>query len=86
MNRRVREIAGENLGVTGVVFVCLCGPQCRRRVFHRLLYVILMMRKERAKPCLLTPTQAVCNARDQAVLFVRSGDDSKVSMKCYNIV
>ncbi|MCJ8749257.1 hypothetical protein PDJAM_G00174220 [Pangasius djambal] len=46
------------------------GNECRRRVFHRLLYVILMMRKERAKPCLLTPSQAVCNARDQAILFI----------------
>ncbi|XP_053087025.1 condensin-2 complex subunit D3 [Pangasianodon hypophthalmus] len=46
------------------------GNECRRRVFHRLLYVILMMRKERAKPCLLPPSQAVCNARDQAILFI----------------
>ncbi|XP_053474967.1 condensin-2 complex subunit D3 [Ictalurus furcatus] len=46
------------------------GNECRRRVFHRLLYVILMMRKERAKPCLLAPSQAVCNARDQAVRFI----------------
>ncbi|XP_060772642.1 condensin-2 complex subunit D3 isoform X2 [Neoarius graeffei] len=46
------------------------GNECRRRVFHRLLYVILMMRKERPKPCLLTPSQAVCSARDQAILFI----------------
>ncbi|KAF4071642.1 hypothetical protein AMELA_G00275640 [Ameiurus melas] len=46
------------------------GNECRRRVFRRLLYVILMMRKERTKPCLLAPSQAVCNARDQAVLFI----------------
>ncbi|KAB5518558.1 hypothetical protein PHYPO_G00167430 [Pangasianodon hypophthalmus] len=46
------------------------GNECRRRVFHRLLYVILMMRKERAKPCLLPPSQAICNARDQAILFI----------------
>ncbi|XP_066516034.1 condensin-2 complex subunit D3 isoform X2 [Hoplias malabaricus] len=47
------------------------GNECRRRVFHRLLYVILMMRKEdRAKPCLLAPSQSVYKARDQAVLFI----------------
>uniref|UniRef100_A0AAR2KRM9 Condensin-2 complex subunit D3 n=1 Tax=Pygocentrus nattereri TaxID=42514 RepID=A0AAR2KRM9_PYGNA len=48
------------------------GNECRRRVFHRLLYVILMMRKEeRAKPCPLPPSQTVYKARDQAVLFIR---------------
>ncbi|KAF7686726.1 condensin-2 complex subunit D3 [Silurus meridionalis] len=46
------------------------GNECRRRVFHRLLYVILMMKKDRVKPCLLTPSQAVCAARDQAILFI----------------
>ncbi|KAI4878686.1 hypothetical protein NFI96_030339 [Prochilodus magdalenae] len=47
------------------------GNECRRRVFHRLLYVILMMRKEeRAKPYLLAPSQTVFKARDQAVLFI----------------
>ncbi|GAA6088976.1 condensin-2 complex subunit D3 [Tachysurus ichikawai] len=46
------------------------GYECRRRVFHRMLYVILMMRKDRAKPCLLAPTQAVCSARDQAIVFI----------------
>ncbi|XP_072526463.1 condensin-2 complex subunit D3 [Salminus brasiliensis] len=47
------------------------GNECRRRVFHRLLYVILMMRKEeRSKPCLLAPSQTVLKARDQAVHFV----------------
>ncbi|XP_060720583.1 condensin-2 complex subunit D3 [Tachysurus vachellii] len=46
------------------------GHECRRRVFHRMLYVILMMRKDRAKPCLLAPTQAVCSARDQAIVFI----------------
>ncbi|KAG7313918.1 hypothetical protein KOW79_022414 [Hemibagrus wyckioides] len=46
------------------------GNECRRRVFHQMLYVILMMKKERAKPSLLAPSQAVCNARDQAILFI----------------
>uniref|UniRef100_A0AAY5EYD2 Condensin-2 complex subunit D3 n=1 Tax=Electrophorus electricus TaxID=8005 RepID=A0AAY5EYD2_ELEEL len=48
------------------------GNECRRRVFHRLLYVILMMRKgDRAKQCLLLPpSQASFSARDQAVRFI----------------
>ncbi|XP_022537482.2 condensin-2 complex subunit D3 [Astyanax mexicanus] len=47
------------------------GNECRRRVFHRLLYVILMMRKdERSNPCLLAPSQTVYKARDQAILFI----------------
>lgn len=46
--------------------------QCRRRVFRKLLYVILMMKtQERSKPCLLAPSQTVCGARDQAILFIR---------------
>uniref|UniRef100_A0A673LIA9 Condensin-2 complex subunit D3 n=1 Tax=Sinocyclocheilus rhinocerous TaxID=307959 RepID=A0A673LIA9_9TELE len=48
------------------------GDECRRRVFRKLLYVILMMKtQERSKPCLLAPSQAVCGARDQAILFIR---------------
>uniref|UniRef100_A0A8C1CCG5 Condensin-2 complex subunit D3 n=1 Tax=Cyprinus carpio carpio TaxID=630221 RepID=A0A8C1CCG5_CYPCA len=40
-------------------------------VFRKLLYVILMMKtQERSKPCLLAPSQAVCGARDQAMLFI----------------
>uniref|UniRef100_A0A8C1QFR6 Condensin-2 complex subunit D3 n=1 Tax=Cyprinus carpio TaxID=7962 RepID=A0A8C1QFR6_CYPCA len=47
------------------------GDECRRRVFRKLLYVILMMKtQERSKPCLLAPSQAVCGARDQAMLFI----------------
>ncbi|XP_062864703.1 condensin-2 complex subunit D3 [Trichomycterus rosablanca] len=46
------------------------GNECRRRVFHKLLYVILMMRMEGSKSRLLVPSQAVCNARDQAVRFI----------------
>ncbi|XP_061692445.1 condensin-2 complex subunit D3 isoform X2 [Syngnathoides biaculeatus] len=42
-----------------------------RRVFHRLLYVILMMNKgDRGRPTLLVPTPAVLAARDQAIQFV----------------
>ncbi|XP_062309171.1 condensin-2 complex subunit D3 isoform X2 [Osmerus eperlanus] len=42
-----------------------------RRVFHSLLYVILMMRRgEGCKPTLLLPSQAVISSRDQALLFV----------------
>ncbi|XP_067085032.1 condensin-2 complex subunit D3 [Osmerus mordax] len=42
-----------------------------RRVFHSLLYVILMMRRgEGRKPTLLLPSQAVITSRDQALLFV----------------
>ncbi|XP_071370870.1 condensin-2 complex subunit D3, partial [Centroberyx affinis] len=55
----------------------LCSPshgdekESLRRVFHRLLYVILMMSKgDRGKPALLVPSQAVLAARDQAVHFV----------------
>ncbi|XP_029922361.1 condensin-2 complex subunit D3 [Myripristis murdjan] len=55
----------------------LCSPshgdqkESLRRVFHRLLYVILMMDKGvREKPTLLPPSQAVLTARDQAVHFV----------------
>uniref|UniRef100_UPI003AAC27D5 condensin-2 complex subunit D3 n=1 Tax=Centroberyx gerrardi TaxID=166262 RepID=UPI003AAC27D5 len=55
----------------------LCSPshgdekESLRRVFHRLLYVILMMNKgDRGKPSLLVPSQAVLAARDQAVHFV----------------
>ncbi|KAI7810837.1 condensin-2 complex subunit D3 isoform X1 [Triplophysa rosa] len=47
------------------------GDECRRRVFRKLLYVILMMKtQERSKPCLLVPSQAVHSARDHAVLFI----------------
>uniref|UniRef100_A0A8C1CBU3 Condensin-2 complex subunit D3 n=1 Tax=Cyprinus carpio carpio TaxID=630221 RepID=A0A8C1CBU3_CYPCA len=47
------------------------GDECRRRVFRKLLYVILMMKtQERSKPCLLAPSQTVCGARDQAILFI----------------
>ncbi|XP_076025344.1 condensin-2 complex subunit D3 [Genypterus blacodes] len=55
----------------------LCSPkhgdqkESLRRVFHRLLYVILMMSKRnRTKPALLVPSQAVLKARDHAVHFV----------------
>uniref|UniRef100_A0A4W5NL74 Condensin-2 complex subunit D3 n=1 Tax=Hucho hucho TaxID=62062 RepID=A0A4W5NL74_9TELE len=42
-----------------------------RRVFHRILYVILMMSKgESDKPSLMMATQAVLAARDQAIGFV----------------
>uniref|UniRef100_A0A8C8M017 Condensin-2 complex subunit D3 n=1 Tax=Oncorhynchus tshawytscha TaxID=74940 RepID=A0A8C8M017_ONCTS len=42
-----------------------------RRVFHRVLYVILMMSKgESGKPSLMMATQAVLAARDQAIGFV----------------
>ncbi|XP_067297852.1 condensin-2 complex subunit D3 isoform X2 [Pseudorasbora parva] len=47
------------------------GDECRRRVFRKLLYVILMMKaQERSKPCFLAPSQAVCGARDHAILFI----------------
>lgn len=47
------------------------GDECRRRVFRKLLYVILMMKlQERSRPSLLAPSQAVCGARDQAILFI----------------
>ncbi|KAM9809913.1 condensin-2 complex subunit D3 isoform X2 [Syngnathus typhle] len=55
----------------------ICAPQhgdqkeSLRRVFHRLLYVILMMNKEdRSRPTLLVLSHAVLAARDQAVRFV----------------
>ncbi|XP_061546170.1 condensin-2 complex subunit D3 [Phycodurus eques] len=42
-----------------------------RRVFHRLLYVILMMNKgDRGRPTLLVPNHAVLATRDQAIQFV----------------
>uniref|UniRef100_A0A8C7VMP7 Non-SMC condensin II complex subunit D3 n=1 Tax=Oncorhynchus mykiss TaxID=8022 RepID=A0A8C7VMP7_ONCMY len=42
-----------------------------RRVFHRVLYVILMMSKgESGKPSLMMATQAVLAAREQAIGFV----------------
>ncbi|KAM6969947.1 condensin-2 complex subunit D3 [Aplochiton taeniatus] len=55
----------------------LCSPnhgeekESLRRVFHRLLYVILMMETgDRGKPSLLMPTQAVVASRDHAISFV----------------
>lgn len=55
----------------------LCSPshgdekESLRRVFYRLLYVILMMSKgDLRKPSLLIPTQAVLTTRDQAIQFV----------------
>nr|XP_046258478.1 condensin-2 complex subunit D3 isoform X2 [Scatophagus argus] len=55
----------------------LCLPQhgdqkeSLRRIFHRLLYVILMMNKgNRGKPSLLVTSQAVLSTRDQAVHFI----------------
>ncbi|KAE8280284.1 Condensin-2 complex subunit D3 Non-SMC condensin II complex subunit D3 [Larimichthys crocea] len=42
-----------------------------RRIFHRLLYVILMMNKgSRGKPSLLICSQAILSTRDQAVHFI----------------
>ncbi|XP_018549604.1 condensin-2 complex subunit D3 [Lates calcarifer] len=42
-----------------------------RRIFHQLLYVILMMNKgNRRKPSLLVPSQAILSTRDQAIHFV----------------
>uniref|UniRef100_A0A3P8NRI9 Condensin complex subunit 1 C-terminal domain-containing protein n=1 Tax=Astatotilapia calliptera TaxID=8154 RepID=A0A3P8NRI9_ASTCA len=42
-----------------------------RRVFHQLLYVILMMKKgNTGKPSLLVPSQTVLATRDQAIQFV----------------
>uniref|UniRef100_A0A3Q4HSH9 Non-SMC condensin II complex, subunit D3 n=1 Tax=Neolamprologus brichardi TaxID=32507 RepID=A0A3Q4HSH9_NEOBR len=42
-----------------------------RRVFHQLLYVILMMKKgNTGKPSLLVPSQTILATRDQAVQFV----------------
>ncbi|XP_049592044.1 condensin-2 complex subunit D3 [Syngnathus scovelli] len=55
----------------------ICAPkhgdqkESLRRVFHRLLYVILMMNKEdRSRPTLLVLSHAVLAARDQAIRFV----------------
>nr|XP_015193150.1 PREDICTED: condensin-2 complex subunit D3 isoform X1 [Lepisosteus oculatus] len=45
--------------------------QTVRRIFHKLLYVILMMSvREGSRPSLLTPTQHVVGARDLAIRFV----------------
>ncbi|XP_042370567.1 condensin-2 complex subunit D3-like, partial [Plectropomus leopardus] len=42
-----------------------------RRVFHQLLYVILMMNKgSRGKPSLLVLSQSILSTRDQAIHFV----------------
>ncbi|XP_045927155.1 condensin-2 complex subunit D3 [Micropterus dolomieu] len=55
----------------------LCSPkhgdqkESLRRVFHRLLYVILMMNKgNRGKPSLLIPSQAILSTRDWTIQFV----------------
>ncbi|KAM9848224.1 condensin-2 complex subunit D3 [Aulostomus maculatus] len=55
----------------------LCSPkhgdqkESLRRVFHHLLYVILMMNKgNRGRPILLIPSQAILDIRDQAIHFV----------------
>nr|XP_057933189.1 condensin-2 complex subunit D3 isoform X3 [Doryrhamphus excisus] len=55
----------------------LCSPkhgdqrESLRRVFHRLLYVILMMNKGHSgKPELLVPSQAILTTRNQAIRFV----------------
>uniref|UniRef100_A0A3P9Q8W3 Non-SMC condensin II complex, subunit D3 n=1 Tax=Poecilia reticulata TaxID=8081 RepID=A0A3P9Q8W3_POERE len=55
----------------------LCSPrhgeqkEVGSKVFHRLLYVILMMSKGHSgKPALLVPNQAVLTTRDQAIHFV----------------
>ncbi|XP_030297581.1 condensin-2 complex subunit D3 [Sparus aurata] len=55
----------------------LCSPkhgdqkESLRRVFHQLLYVILMMNKgNRGKPSLLVTSQAILSTRDQAIHFV----------------
>lgn len=51
-------------------FIC-CAIQSLRRVFHQLLYVILMMKKgNTGKPSLLVPSQTVLATRDQAIQFV----------------
>uniref|UniRef100_A0AAY4AAJ2 Condensin complex subunit 1 C-terminal domain-containing protein n=1 Tax=Denticeps clupeoides TaxID=299321 RepID=A0AAY4AAJ2_9TELE len=51
---------------------------CLRRVFHRLLYVILMMRKgEMTKPSLLVISQAVVATRNYAISFVCHVVDQK---------
>ncbi|MBN3304121.1 CNDD3 protein, partial [Amia calva] len=47
------------------------GNQTVRRVFHRLLYVILMMSGgDGSRPCLLALTQQVVAAKDMAIRFV----------------
>ncbi|MGH0159308.1 UNVERIFIED_CONTAM: hypothetical protein FKN15_040679 [Acipenser sinensis] len=47
------------------------GDQTVRRVFHRILYVILMMSAgEGSNPVLLAATQHVVSAREQAIRFV----------------
>ncbi|KAJ8267094.1 hypothetical protein GJAV_G00138310, partial [Gymnothorax javanicus] len=47
------------------------GSESVRQVFHRLLYIILMMTNEDgAKPALLAPTQAVQASKEQAIQFV----------------
>ncbi|KAG9351510.1 hypothetical protein JZ751_022761 [Albula glossodonta] len=47
------------------------GSEPVRQVFHRLLYVILMMTGgDCSKPFLLVPTQAVLASREQAIRFV----------------
>ncbi|CAG6018121.1 unnamed protein product [Menidia menidia] len=58
-------------------FKLLCLPkhgdqtESLRRVFHQLLYVILMMNKgNRGKPSLLVPSQAILAVRDQSIQFV----------------
>ncbi|XP_034408287.1 condensin-2 complex subunit D3 isoform X2 [Cyclopterus lumpus] len=55
----------------------LCSPkhgdqkESLRRVFHQLLHVILMMKKDnRGKPSLLVPSQAILSTRNQALRFV----------------
>uniref|UniRef100_A0A665TJ03 Non-SMC condensin II complex, subunit D3 n=1 Tax=Echeneis naucrates TaxID=173247 RepID=A0A665TJ03_ECHNA len=55
----------------------LCSPkhgdqrESLRKVFHRLLYVILMMNKaNRGRPTLLMPSQAVLSIRNQAINFI----------------
>ncbi|XP_063731625.1 condensin-2 complex subunit D3 isoform X2 [Eleginops maclovinus] len=55
----------------------LCSPkhgeqkESLRRLFHQLLYVILMMNKgNRGKPTPLVPSLAVLSTRDQAVHFI----------------
>uniref|UniRef100_A0AAY4AAL4 Condensin complex subunit 1 C-terminal domain-containing protein n=1 Tax=Denticeps clupeoides TaxID=299321 RepID=A0AAY4AAL4_9TELE len=69
------------LGFHGLWLLCLShgeGNECLRRVFHRLLYVILMMRKgEMTKPSLLVISQAVVATRNYAISFVCHVVDQK---------
>ncbi|KAM4603913.1 condensin-2 complex subunit D3 [Polymixia lowei] len=63
------------LSFCGLRLLCLPShgdeKECLRRVFHRLLYVILMMSKaNRGRPTLLAPSPAVLGSRDQALHFV----------------